>query len=102
MRYTGNMKKLDRKQFQTFRQIHRKWQKGKKYKKAYQQLNLEFSLIAALIECRLQKGLTQKQLAERAGTRQSSIARFESGSYNPTLAFVQKLATALDAKIRLA
>lgn len=85
----------------TFRQIHNKWLKNKDYKKAYKQLDLEFSLIAALIQCRLRKGITQKQLAEKIGTRQSSIARFESGTYNPTIAFVQKLANAMNAKIQV-
>jgi len=76
--------------------------KDKSYKQAYEDLDLEFSLISALIDARIKKGLTQTKLAEKAGTKQSSIARFESGSYNPTLAFVQKLAGALNIKIQLA
>ncbi len=73
--------------------------KNKAFKKAHSDLDLEFSLIAALTESRLKKGFTQKQLAEKIGTKQSSIARFESGNYNPTLAFIQKLANAVDAKL---
>ncbi|MEK7117337.1 MAG: helix-turn-helix transcriptional regulator, partial [Patescibacteria group bacterium] len=62
----------------------------------------EFSLIRAIIDARIKKGVTQKILAERMGTKQSSIARFESGTYNPTLAFVQKLINALNVKIKIA
>ncbi len=98
----NTIKTTNYRKFKTFREVHRMWLKDKIYKKAYKDLDLEFSLIAALIDARLRKGLTQKQLAEKAGTRQSSIARFESGTYNPTLAFVQKLANALNTKIQLA
>ena len=94
--------KNNQKKFNTFREIHGKMFKDKSYKQAYEDLDLEFSLISALIDARIKKGLTQTKLAEKAGTKQSSIARFESGSYNPTLAFVQKLAGALNIKIQLA
>ncbi len=76
--------------------------KDKSYKKAYNELEFEFSLIRAIIDARLKKGITQKEIAKRMGTKQSSIARFESGKYNPTLAFVQKLANAVGTKIKVA
>jgi DNA-binding XRE family transcriptional regulator len=94
-------KKQKKKKFISLQELHNKWLKGKAYRKAYEDLELEFSLISALIDYRLRKGMTQKELAEKVGTRQSSIARFESGTYNPTLAFVQKIANAVDAKIRI-
>ena len=48
---------------------------------------------------RILKGLTQAQLAEMVGTRQPSIARLENGTSVPSLSFLHKIATALDAKI---
>ena len=48
---------------------------------------------------RIQRGLTQTQLAEMVGTRQPSIARLENGTSVPSLSFLHKIATALDAKI---
>jgi DNA-binding XRE family transcriptional regulator len=50
---------------------------------------------------RIQRGLTQTQLAEMVGTRQPSIARLENGTSVPSLSFLDRLATALDAKIEL-
>lgn len=50
---------------------------------------------------RILRGLTQAQLAEMVGTRQPSIARLENGSSIPSLSFLNKVATALNAKIEL-
>jgi len=92
---------MKKRTYTTVEQIHRQWMKDPNYRKAYDDLELEFNLISALIAHRLGKGLTQKQLAEKVGTKQSAIARFESGNCNPSLAFIKKLARALDTKLIL-
>jgi ribosome-binding protein aMBF1 (putative translation factor) len=89
------------KKYNTLNRLHSKWMKSKAYKKAYDDLGFEFSVIEAVMSARLKKGISQKELAKRVGTKQSSIARFESGSYNPTLSFVQKLANAVGTKIKV-
>jgi DNA-binding XRE family transcriptional regulator len=75
---------------------------------AEQQLDPEF--VAALGELeagyqiarlRIQRGLTQAQLAKMVGTRQPSIARLENGSSVPSLSFLERIAAALDARIEL-
>lgn len=73
--------------------------KDKTTRKAYQELGSEFALIESIIERRLAKGYTQAVLAQKIGTKQSSIARLESGSYNPSLVFLGKIAKALDTKV---
>ena len=70
-------------------------------KRAYDELGPEFEVAALLIKKRLQYHITQKQLAERIGTRQSAISRFESGTYNPSVSFLYKIAEALDAKLKI-
>ena len=42
-------------------------------------------------EARKRSGMTQQQLAEKAGTTQSAIARLESGRTSPSLEDVQRL-----------
>jgi len=42
-------------------------------------------------EARKRAAMTQRELAERAGTTQSAIARLESGRTSPTLEQVQRL-----------
>jgi transcriptional regulator with XRE-family HTH domain len=44
-----------------------------------------------LREARLRAGLTQQQLARRAGTSQSAIARWESGAVLPSLERLREL-----------
>lgn len=68
-------------------------------KAEYDALAPEYDLRRQLISARLEKKMTQRQLAEKIGTRQSSIARLESGSYNPSFQFLQKVAAALGKQI---
>lgn len=90
------MKKM---KYITHEELHRRLMKKPGFKKAYDDLELEFAIIEALIRARSKRGMTQEKLAKKIGTKQSAIARFEAGRANPTLAFVQKLSDALDLKI---
>lgn len=45
--------------------------------------------------------MTQNDLAKLTGTKQSNISRFESGNYNPSLEFLEKVASALGKKIKI-
>ena len=82
-----------------FSRIKAEHMKDPEFKKAYDDLELEFQLIAAMIDRRNRKKITQKALAEKIGTKQSAIARFESGRANPRLSFLKKLSRALDVKL---
>lgn len=68
---------------------------------AYDALAPQYEIIRAEIESRKALGMTQKELAERMGTAQANISRFESGSYNPSLAFLQKMAECLGKTLRI-
>ena len=48
---------------------------------------------------RIERGLTQQDLAALVGTTQSSIARLESGATKPSLSFLQRVGAALDARV---
>lgn len=73
--------------------------KNKEFAKEYNRLEPEYAVISQMIAIRAKKGITQKEMAKRMGTKQSAIARFESGSYNPTLEFLNKTAKALGTKL---
>jgi predicted transcriptional regulator len=84
-----------------FKTIKKQSLKNKVVKKAYDDFGLEFSIINQIIERRLKKGMSQKDLALKMGTKQPSIARFESGEYNPTISFLKKISKALDSKLEI-
>ena len=46
---------------------------------------------------RIERGLTQAQLAALVGTKQPSIARLERGETMPSVRFLKRVAEALDA-----
>ena len=48
---------------------------------------------------RLEKGLTQKDLAERCGLFDSAIRRYESGRQNPKKETLEKIAAALEIPV---
>lgn len=83
----------------SYTKIKNKLLKDVAVRKAYDALGPEFILAQTIIEKRLAKGFTQKTLAEKIGTKQSSVARLESGHYNPSLAFLEKIAEALGTKL---
>lgn len=91
-----NMKKM---KFISHKEMHDRLMRRPGYRKAYEGLDFEFTLLRALIDARSKRGMTQEKLAKKIGTKQSAIARFEAGRANPTLAFVQKLTDALNLKI---
>lgn len=56
--------------------------------------------IGSLIRAaRREQGLTQKQLAARAGITQTVMSRTESGAGNPTLSLLEEIAAALDMQL---
>ena len=56
-------------------------------------------MVREYIYLRKLKGLTQAEVAERAGISRTNVSRFESGGYNPILEMLVKLATAMDLEI---
>lgn len=67
----------------------------------YDKLQPEFAFVEAMLKARKQNGLTQEQLAQRLGTKQSAIARIESGRTNPTLRMMAKLAKELGTRLEI-
>jgi transcriptional regulator with XRE-family HTH domain len=60
----------------------------------------KLNFVQQMIDLRLKKGLSQRQLAELVGTHQPSISRLEAGRIG-SLSFLQKVASALDASIEI-
>lgn len=57
--------------------------------------------LSELLLARLEQGLTQAQLASRAGVQQAVIARVESGKSSPTLDTLLKVTRALNRHLMI-
>ncbi len=85
----------------TFKELKTELLTDPEIRREYNNLEPKYMLIKQIILRRQKKGLTQKELALRIGTRQSAVARFESGLYNPSLTFLRKIAYALETELHI-
>jgi len=67
----------------------------------YQAADPVYELRKRILQLRLDKGLSQAELAERAGTKQSVISRIENGESEPRIETIKRIARALDKEVRL-
>ena len=74
---------------------------NEKFKKEYDALDAEFSIVQAMIDARKVSGLTQKDLAERTGIAQADISKLENGTRNPTLKLLKKLAAGMGMQLKI-
>lgn len=75
--------------------------KDPEFAREYEALGPEFEVIEQILALRLKRGLTQRQLAERVGTQQPSIARLERTRGATDLNFLRRVAQALDARLEI-
>ena len=83
------------------RDLHAGWMKEPDYREAYEALEGEFALAAALIHARAAAGLTQEQLAARMGTKQEVVARWEGGKVLPSTRTLSRLAKATGTTLHI-
>jgi ribosome-binding protein aMBF1 (putative translation factor) len=64
--------------------------------------SLNAELAQLIYQARMQAGLTQQQLADRIGTKQSVIARLEDADYEGhSLSMMQRIASALNQRLEV-
>ncbi|MFC1615768.1 multiprotein-bridging factor 1 family protein [Patescibacteria group bacterium] len=83
----------------TYSNFKKRVLKNTEVRTAYNNLAPEFEIAKAIIEKRLEKGLSQSDLAKKIGTKQSAISRIESGNYNASIKLLEKIAKALKLKL---
>jgi transcriptional regulator with XRE-family HTH domain len=84
-----------------FNSLHKKWMKDPTYRKEYDALEEEFTLIAAVAKARARSGLSQAQLAKRMKTTQSAVARLESGRGKPSTRTLTRFAKATGHRLKI-
>ncbi len=71
------------------------------FKKEYDALEPQFTVIQAIIDARRQNGITQKELSERTGIAQGDISKLENGSANPSVKTLERVAAALGKRLKI-
>lgn len=67
----------------------------------YEALRPEYEAIRAVIAARLERQMTQKELAQKTGIRQSNISRIESGACSPTIDTLARIAAGLGKELKI-
>jgi DNA-binding XRE family transcriptional regulator len=77
-------------------------QKREGFRKAYEGLKEEYSLIREMLAARSKSGLTQEAVAELMGTTKSAVSRLEStGKHAPSLTTLKKYALAVGCHLEI-
>ncbi len=71
------------------------------FKKAWEASETEYQVSRALIAARINRKISQQQLAKKANTTQAVISRLENMTANPSVGLLQKIAQALNLKVKI-
>lgn len=71
------------------------------FAKAWEETELEYQIKEMLVAARIEKKMTQQELSQKSGVRQSNISRIEKGVCVPTLNTLNELAKGLGKKLKI-
>ena len=71
------------------------------FKQEWDNGEMEHQLMVMVLKARSEQNLTQSELAERIGIRQSNISRIEKGQAMPSIATLNKIAHGLGKQLQI-
>ena len=87
------------------RQMVEEWKQEPEFKAAYDDLEMEYTLLRELLLARQRAGLTQAEVAQKMGTKPPAVTRLETAlsdqKHSPTLATLKKYAQAVGCKLEV-
>ena len=75
--------------------------KDPEFKKEWDKSEAAYQLTRELIRARIEDKISQRQLAQKAGTTQAVISRIENMTVSPSIALVQRIAKSLGKKLEI-
>jgi len=87
--------------FYTFEDHLKESLKDPEFKKAWEDSEPEYLLAKKLIEKRLAKNFSQRDLAKKTNTTQAAISRIETMHANPSLSLLKRIAQTLGVKLQI-
>lgn len=85
----------------TFEEDLKKRLQNPKFRKIWEESEVEYQLARKLIDARINRKLSQKDLAQKVGTSQAAISRIEGMNGNPSLSLLKRIAHALNTKLQI-
>jgi ribosome-binding protein aMBF1 (putative translation factor) len=83
----------------SYEEVARQRRGGQEYQAGFAEAKRAFLIGQAIRERRLALGLTQTELAERAGMTQPALSRLEAGGVIPTIPLLERISAALEADL---
>jgi DNA-binding XRE family transcriptional regulator len=71
------------------------------FEEEYKALEPQYALARAVISARIQRGMSQQELAHRVGTSQANISKIERGNMNPSIKMAQRIADSLGKELKI-
>ena len=84
-----------------WKELKKELLKNPKLNKIWDESQPEYEIARAIISARLEKKITQKELAKRMNTTQSVISRVEQAKTSPSISFLKRLASALNTTLHV-
>ena len=75
--------------------------KDPEFAQAWEETEIEYQIRKMLIQARIDSRMTQKELAEKSGIRQSNISRIEKGMCMPTIPTLCEIAKSYGKKLKI-
>ena len=94
------MKKTDYKGT-SFSEFFREQMEDRGFKEEWDRFQPEFQVMRAIAAARIDRDISQKELAELTGIDQSEISRIENGERNPSVRILKRIADAMDMDLKI-
>ena len=85
----------------TFDQYFKNSLKNPEFKKLWEESEPKYQLSRQIIKKRLEKKMSQGELANKSGTTQAIISRLENSTFNPTIELLERVSAGLGSKLTL-
>lgn len=70
-------------------------------KEEYENLEPEFQIVQSIIDARIERNMTQQELADSTGINRTDLSKLENGNANPSLKTLKRVAAGLGKRIEI-
>lgn len=85
----------------SFNQYFKNSLKDPEFKKLWEESSPKYQLSRQIIKKRLEKKMSQQDLAKKAHTTQAIVSRLENSTLNPSLELIERISTGLGSNLIL-